>query len=428
MKDRARRGAFQRGGGPPNPPSGTRPMSCSLPRLGLIGVSGYGRIHLDLIRELAERNLVQLVAAVVINPAEEQATVLELEQRGCRIYPDDDAMWRREKGRIDLCLIPTGIHLHARMTIAALQAGANVLVEKPLAGSSAQVDAIRRAENETGRFVAVGFQDVYAASTRWLLHVLRSGRIGEVRSVRSLCIWPRASSYFQRNAWAGRLFMRGEPVHDSPLSNACGHFALLSLVFGNCVDTGQSPHLDSAELYRARPIESFDTAVVRATGSNGVKFWLGVSHSSHIAHEPEIVIEGSAGRARWHYESTASWSNTLGESEVRAMDSAHAVRREMMAAVIRRLTDPSTPICPTELAARHTALIDAVHRSAPIVSIPAAEIEWAPSVDAPNAVPSVRHLDEALHSAFANGGTLATAGFGRKPAEPPGPQTVPMSR
>ena len=399
-------------------------MSCSLPRLGLIGVSGYGRIHLDLVREFAGRNLVQLAAAVVINPREEQATVLELERQGCRIYPDDEAMWRREKGGIDLCMIPTGIHLHARMTIAALRAGANVLVEKPLAGSAAEVEAIRQAEKESGRFVAVGFQDVYASSTQWLLDVLHSGRIGEVRSVRSLCIWPRARSYFQRNAWAGRLFVGREPVYDSPLNNACGHFALLSQLFGGCIEGHHPLHLDSAELYRARRIESFDTAVVRFTGSNGMKLWLGVSHSSHTAHEPEIVIEGSAGRAHWLYESMASWSNAMGESEVRAMDNAHAVRREMMAAIVHRLADPTTPFCSTGLAARHTALIEAVHRSAPILTVPEEEIAWSPSPDALTAVPSVRGLDEALHAAFAHGGTLAAAGFGRKPAEPPAPETA----
>ena len=37
-------------------------------------------------------------------------------------------MLSAHEGGIDLCLIPTGIHWHARMTIAALRAGANVLV------------------------------------------------------------------------------------------------------------------------------------------------------------------------------------------------------------------------------------------------------------------------------------------------------------
>src|SRR5690606_22451247 len=105
------------------------------PRVALIGVSGYGRIHLQLAREGRDRGELVIVAAAVINAAEESENVAELFAHGCAIYGDYREMLRRHAGQIDLCLIPTGIHLHARMTVDALRAGANVLVEKPLASS-----------------------------------------------------------------------------------------------------------------------------------------------------------------------------------------------------------------------------------------------------------------------------------------------------
>ncbi len=111
-------------------------------------------------------------------------------------------MLREFRGRIDLCLIPTGIHWHARMTIAALEAGANVLVEKPLAGSSAEVAAVRAAEQRAGRFVAVGCQDFYEPGTTWLQAEVRRGAIGAIQSVRMLGLWPRDRAYFARNNWA----------------------------------------------------------------------------------------------------------------------------------------------------------------------------------------------------------------------------------
>src|SRR5690606_15001679 len=106
--------------------------SSSRPRAALVGVSGYGRIHLNLARECQERGDLDLVAATVINREEEAAVVAELEAAGCEIFSDFDAMLAAWSGRIDLCLVPTGIHWHASMTIAALRHGANVLVEKPL--------------------------------------------------------------------------------------------------------------------------------------------------------------------------------------------------------------------------------------------------------------------------------------------------------
>src|SRR5690606_37279986 len=112
-------------------------------------------------------------------------------------------MLREQRGRIDLCLIPTGIPWHARMTIAALRAGANVLVEKPLAGSIAEVEAVHAEEKRSGKFVAVGFQDLYDPGTAWLKKELVSGTIGTIQAVRFLGLWPRRRSYFTRNEWAG---------------------------------------------------------------------------------------------------------------------------------------------------------------------------------------------------------------------------------
>src|SRR3954463_10938818 len=109
------------------------------PQLALIGISGYGRVHLQLARECEERGEVEIVAVTVINPQDEVENIAQLRARGCKIFSDYREMLRELRGRIDLCLIPTGIAWHARMTIAALQAGANVLVEKPLAGSMAEV-------------------------------------------------------------------------------------------------------------------------------------------------------------------------------------------------------------------------------------------------------------------------------------------------
>jgi predicted dehydrogenase len=381
-------------------------MSASLPRLAVIGISGYGRIHLGLMREWCDRGLATITAAVVINPGEEQANISELERRGCKIYADYTQMLREQAGQIDLCLIPTGIHLHAQMTVAALAAGANVLVEKPLAGSVAEVEAIQAAERTSGRFVAVGFQDIYDPSTAWFREVLASGRIGEVREVRFLGIWPRPRAYFARNNWAGRLIVNGAPVFDSPLNNAFGHFALLGLVFAGVGERSAPVEIESAELFRAHPIESFDTAVVTMRTESGVRLWFGVSHSSAVTVHPEILVIGAAGEARWRYERDIAWKNLAGEGEGRVLPSQVDVRRAMMGAVIRRLSDPHAPICSTGLAGRHTRLVEAVHRCGVVRTVEPERIEWTADPSDATAVPAVRGLADDLQRAFANGGKL----------------------
>jgi predicted dehydrogenase len=316
-------------------------------------------------------------------------------------------MLRAHAGRIDLCLIPTGIHWHARMTIAALEAGANVLVEKPLAGSVAEVADIRRAEERSGRFVAVGFQDLYDPGTQWLQQELARGVIGRIQSVRFLGMWPRPRSYFTRNNWAGRLRADAMPVMDSPLNNAFAHFVMLSLFFAGT----ETPGLSGVELYRAHAIESFDTAVVRSRTASGVQLWFGASHACHETVEPEIVITGDGGQAGWRYEAEAYWQPTGGTRVCRQLLDITGARRAMFAVALRRLHDPNVRICPTELAARHTALIASIHDQAHIGLVPPSMVTWAGNNGQASEVPGIRGLAGALQRAYGGGHSLASAGF-----------------
>jgi predicted dehydrogenase len=382
------------------------------PRLALIGISGYGRIHLQLARECRERGEVNLVAATVINPADEVDSIADLTAHGCAIYSEYEKMLAEHSGRIDLCLIPTGIPWHARMTIAALLAGANVLVEKPLAGSVAEVEAVYAAEQKSGRFVAVGFQDLYEPGTEWLKDELLKGTIGEIQSVRFLGLWPRRRSYFTRNEWAGRLQADGVPVLDSPLNNAFGHFVMLSLYFACSESQGATRAIpDRVELFRAHEIESFDTAVVKLHTPTGAKLWFGVSHVGHETIEPEIFIHGSAGAACWRYENETWLIDAQGRRQHRAMPDITGTRRVMMAAVLRRLMEPGAPICGVKMARHHTEVIEAIHRAAPIHPFPADLVRWRGDDGMGSEIPDVIGLTPALRRAFSNQESLASSGF-----------------
>ena len=381
------------------------------PQLALIGISGYGRVHLQLARECRERGEADIVAVTVINPQDEQENIAALQACGCAIFSDYHEMLRTFRGRIDLCLIPTGIHWHARMTIAALEAGANVLVEKPLAGSTVEIDAIRAAEHKAGRFVAVGFQDFYEPGTIWLQSELQRGAIGEIQSVRVLGLWPRDRAYFARNNWAGRLQVEGVPVFDSPLNNAFAHFVMLTLFFTGADREVPAITLDGAELFRAHAIESFDTCVVTARTARGARLWFGTSHACPETLEPEIRITGSAGEACWRYEAETWWRRPDGTTERRQLLDAYGARRAMITAALRRLSDPAIRICTTDMAGRHTALIEAVHRAAPIVSLPPERVRWTGRNGEASPIPDVPGLAVAMRRAFAEGKLLSECGF-----------------
>lgn len=363
----------------------------------LIGISGYGRIHLGLARAARSVGL-DLVAAVVINRVAEAVEVARLERDGCRIYSDYESMLRAEQGRADLCLIPTGTAWHERMTVAALAAGMSVLVEKPLAGSVREGEAIAAAERAaSGCFVAVGFQDLYNPAVHALKRRILGGLIGRLERVRFLGLWPRPTSYFRRNHWAGRLAADGAPVLDSVLSNAFAHFVNLGLFLAGPQSLSAAvPGGIEAVLWRTNAIETFDTGVIRAVSSEGVRFWFGASHACASTHEPEIVLEGSEATLTWRHEREWRLESRLGVRETHPIPDAHANRGAMMDAVVRRLADPAVFVCGPALALVHTTLIERTHAAAGIVAAPGrVESRILPGVDgevlvAPDAESAVR--------------------------------------
>lgn len=378
--------------------------------VGLIGVSGYARVYLRLAREFQEQGWLTLAAATIINPGEEATIVSELQAAGTRVYGCHREMLAREQGKLQACLIPTGIPWHARMTVAALEAGLDVLVEKPLAGCLADAQLVRAAERTTGRFVAVGFQDLYADATETLKQQLCDGLIGQLQSARVIGVWPRDAAYYQRNVWSGRLQAQQAAVNDSPLQNGLAHFVHLALFL-----TGAQPReaaraeLLDAELWRAHPIESFDTAVTRARTPAGVQLWFGVSHAASERRDVLLRLEGTGGTVEWHHEGRQVTIRRDGHVESRTLPPLLETRRSMLAKFLRRRQDSGQLIADSAMAEHHVRFIDDLHRLTPIRAVPA---PWLETVRHEGKVfTNIRGINTALESAFACGSRLSDLGF-----------------
>lgn len=97
---------------------------------------------------------------------------------------------------VDLVIVATPSHTHAEVAIAALRAGKHVVVEKPMATSLAEADAMIAAAREAGRVLTV-FQNrridpEYLKVKEWL----ESGRLGNVSLIRI-----GRYQYSRRNDW-----------------------------------------------------------------------------------------------------------------------------------------------------------------------------------------------------------------------------------
>lgn len=328
-------------------------------KIALIGISGYGKVHFSCARQLAARGLAEIAAAVVINPDQVPNELAVLRQNGTKIYSSTDAMFADFSGRLDLVCIPTGIAFHEPMTIQALANGANVLVEKPAAGSCAAIRRMMDAEQSSGKFVAVGFQHIYAREIQFIKHYLLTGRLGKVKRVVCKGLWPRDDQYYSRNNWAGRLSAAdGTPILDSPVNNAFAHYLNIQL-FLSGDEFERSAHAVSVEgaLYRARKtIETFDTCALRFTTDSGIKIQTMLTHAAAKNSNPVIRIECENGSVYWKLDE--SWNILSADGRILYSGLVEAPHSDMFTDMVRRISGEQTFCCTLAIAMEHTHCIE----------------------------------------------------------------------
>jgi predicted dehydrogenase len=412
----------------------------------LVGISGYGLSYLDaLLNGAAASAGVDLVAAV--DPmAEQSRRVEELRDRRVPIYPSLPAMFKGSQG-VQLVMLVTPIHLHAPQTCLALQHGASVLCEKPLAGSLADARRVVACERRAGgrNFVAVGYQWSYSAAVQALKRDVMSGALGRPVRLRCMVSFPRALSYFKRNDWAGRLKTpAGEDVLDSPVNNATAHYLHNMLyVLGPTRETSAAPATVQAELYRANDIENFDTAALRivarcargggggdsvgssgasdrgSAGDAGVPILFYTTHAAADRIGPRAVYEferavvtydddAGAGHFVAHFNDGAParvYGNPNLDRHEKIWQSAEAVRHGMPVA------------CGPSAALSQTLCAVAAQQSMPAIgSFPRDVVRRVDLGD--DAMLAVHGLDDVLHSAYDRG--VLFSELGRAPWAKPG--------
>jgi predicted dehydrogenase len=338
-------------------------------RLAIIGVSGYAGVILNSLGAVLEGGGGRLVAATSEGRPSDQASEDILRGAGCRIFRDYRQMLSEVP--VDICIVPTGIHWHASMSMAALNAGANVLVEKPLAGSLADAHSILEAETRSPHFIAVGFQDMYNTSTSQIGSFLSSALLGAVRRVRVCGSWPRGRSYYERNAWAGRIQVGDFLVNDSPLSNAFAHFLNLALLFASAGKA--SPDIEirtcEGEHYRHYPIENFDSTAFVTETTESVRIECAFTHVDPISYTPVIFVEMERGSLTWEYEQRAVARDERGEVvQSWQLETAEESRRMMLSTVMKRVRETDAFIYPARAALNHCRVVEEVCKCLPIRS------------------------------------------------------------
>ena len=157
--------------------------------VGVVGVGGRGRYVGSTFAQVGKQdNSCQVVAVCDVY----QRRVTRNKEYHAKTYSAVDGYldYREIINRkdIDAVIVATPDHWHAKIALAAMDAGKDVYLEKPMGLSVAEDQALRAAVRETGRVFQFGTQQRSSAFFRRACEIVRNGRIGKLRHVNVWCI------------------------------------------------------------------------------------------------------------------------------------------------------------------------------------------------------------------------------------------------
>jgi len=188
-------------------------------RVGLIGCGWYGKCDLFRLLQVAPVEVVSLcdVDRRMLGEAAELTAARQKSRKKPRLYGDYREMLKEKD--LDLVLIATPDHWHALPTIAAIEAGADVYVQKPVSVDVLEGQAMLAAARRHQRVVQVGTQ---RRSTPHLIEardrILREGKLGRIGLVEIFCYYHMRAggnppdtappAYLDYEMWTGPAPMR----------------------------------------------------------------------------------------------------------------------------------------------------------------------------------------------------------------------------
>lgn len=145
-------------------------------KIGIIGTGWIAESHVMVYKEMPD---VEIVALADLIPGKAKAFAEKWEIKNCRIYSSDEELLKNEKD-IDGVSICTYNATHASCAINALNAGVNVMLEKPFTVTLDEAIEVMKAEKKSGKVLTIGFQPRMSENMQMIKKVVESGELGEI--------------------------------------------------------------------------------------------------------------------------------------------------------------------------------------------------------------------------------------------------------
>ncbi|HEX30156.1 TPA: Gfo/Idh/MocA family oxidoreductase [Candidatus Poribacteria bacterium] len=370
--------------------------------ISLVGVANFARSHEKTIRRMVREGLALFRSVLIRNPGKYPEDVERFRSEGITVYESYEEMLEEEQGRTEIIALPTSIHTHSVMTIEALEAGYNVIVEKPPAPTIQELDAMIQAERNSVGFCVVGFQNQSKNTVRAIKEAVCDGKLGRIKEVVVKARWARLDSYYARNDWAGRLTCEGRYVLDGPTNNALSHYLNNALYYAS-PEWGEfaKPVRVKAELYRGhRNIETEDTCCAHLELETGTHVYFFVTHCPKTDVGPVTEVIGTKGKATWSMNGPAVMRYIDGTAETVPYD-RRSEHDEVFRNAIKYLRNEYYELnCPLEATRPFVLAVNGIFESADeILPVPDEYVELLPFQDSIKTV--IKGIDAIIDRSYA---------------------------
>ncbi len=213
-------------------------------RTALVGCGKVAQLHAAALRDLPEADF------VAVCDCDRARAVTFAERYGVQAHTDVGSMFRSSGAQAVVVCTPHP--LHAEAVIAAAEAGVHALVEKPLAASLADCDAMLAASRKAGTRLGVVSQRRLYEPVRRMKSAIDAGKIGKpALGTFTMLSW-RDRAYYESGPWRGKWATEGGGalVNQSPhqldllqwfmgeIDEVSGYWANLNHPFIEVEDTG----------------------------------------------------------------------------------------------------------------------------------------------------------------------------------------------
>ncbi len=197
------------------------------------------------------------------------------------IYTDYERMLNLEKP--DAVHICTPHYLHAPMIVSALKKNINVLCEKPLGISIADLESIKKAEMGSTAMLGVCLQNRYEPNFAKLREIAKSDG---VKSAYGAVVWKRDADYYASGAWRGKYATEGGGVM---INQALHTLDLLQFCCG--MPASVTAHISNDHLQGVIEVEDTATALFRLPDGNCFNLFATTSASGDFPAQLHLITK-----------------------------------------------------------------------------------------------------------------------------------------